>query len=90
MQFSHTGNNGFLGLFIDIGAKGWILLDETTESFCHSGPGLGVLGLNGAGKSTLLRIIAGLDDDYLGTIDQKKGVTFGSNLVTTPQLLSTI
>ena len=42
-------------------------------------------GLNGSGKSTLLRIIAGLDDDYLGKIDQKKGVTFG-NLPQEPEL----
>ncbi len=41
------------------------------------GAKIGVLGLNGSGKSTLLRIIAGLDDDYLGKIDRNKGVTFG-------------
>ena len=36
-----------------------------------------MLGLNGAGKSTLLKIIAGLDDDYLGEITKNKDVTFG-------------
>ena len=41
------------------------------------GAKIGVLGLNGAGKSTLLRIIAGLDQDYLGNITSQKGVTFG-------------
>ncbi len=30
------------------------------------GAKIGVLGYNGAGKSTLLRIMAGLDDDYIG------------------------
>ena len=30
------------------------------------GAKIGVLGLNGAGKSTLLRIMAGVDEDYLG------------------------
>jgi len=29
-----------------------------------------VLGLNGAGKSTLLRIIAGVDQDYIGEISR--------------------
>jgi len=41
------------------------------------GAKIGVLGLNGSGKSSLLRIIAGLDTDYLGTINMQKGVTFG-------------
>src|SRR5690625_5086570 len=41
------------------------------------GAKIGVLGLNGAGKSTLLRIIAGLDQDYLGKIQAQKGITFG-------------
>ncbi|MFV1981517.1 MAG: energy-dependent translational throttle protein EttA, partial [Rhodothermia bacterium] len=52
------------------------VLENIYLSFFH-GAKIGVLGLNGSGKSTLLRIIAGLDDDYLGKIDQKKGVTFG-------------
>src|SRR5882672_3068874 len=34
-------------------------------SFYH-GAKIGVLGANGAGKSTLLRIMAGVDDDFLG------------------------
>ncbi len=41
------------------------------------GAKIGVLGLNGSGKSTLLRIIAGLDTDYVGTVDGQKGITFG-------------
>ena len=41
------------------------------------GAKIGVLGLNGAGKSTLLRIIAGIDQDYLGQIQVNKGITFG-------------
>lgn len=41
------------------------------------GAKIGVLGLNGSGKSTLLKIIAGLDTDYLGTINAQKGITFG-------------
>src|SRR5712664_1602299 len=34
-------------------------------SFFH-GAKIGVLGANGAGKSSLLRIMAGVDDDFLG------------------------
>jgi ATP-binding cassette ChvD family protein len=41
------------------------------------GAKIGVLGLNGAGKSTLLKIIAGLDDEYVGQITKNKDVTFG-------------
>jgi len=32
----------------------------------YPGAKIGVIGLNGAGKSTLLKIMAGLDDDFLG------------------------
>jgi len=52
------------------------VLENIYLSFFH-GAKIGVLGLNGAGKSTLLKIIAGLDDDYLGKIERQKGVTFG-------------
>ena len=43
----------------------------------YYGAKIGVLGLNGSGKSTLLRIIAGLDEDFLGEIAQSKGYTIG-------------
>lgn len=52
------------------------VLKDIYLSFFY-GAKIGVLGLNGAGKSTLLRIIAGEDDDYLGTISRQKGITFG-------------
>ena len=52
------------------------VLRDIYLSFFH-GAKIGVLGLNGSGKSTLLRIIAGLDDDYLGQIDRNKNTTFG-------------
>ena len=32
----------------------------------YPGAKIGVIGLNGSGKSTLLRIMAGLDDDFIG------------------------
>ncbi|HEU4745305.1 MAG TPA: ATP-binding cassette domain-containing protein, partial [Anaerolineales bacterium] len=43
----------------------------------YYGAKIGVLGLNGAGKSTLLRIIAGLDNDYIGEISRSPGYTTG-------------
>jgi energy-dependent translational throttle protein EttA len=52
------------------------VLKDIYLSFFY-GAKIGVLGLNGAGKSTLLRIIAGIDKDYLGTIQVQKGITFG-------------
>jgi ATP-binding cassette ChvD family protein len=52
------------------------VLKDIYLSFFY-GAKIGVLGLNGAGKSTLLRIIAGIDKDYLGTINAQKGITFG-------------
>jgi energy-dependent translational throttle protein EttA len=52
------------------------VLKDIYLSFYY-GAKIGVLGLNGSGKSTLLRIIAGLDTDYLGTIEGQKGITFG-------------
>ncbi len=41
------------------------------------GAKIGVLGLNGAGKSTLLRMIAGIDQDFNGTVNMNKDVTVG-------------
>jgi len=41
------------------------------------GAKIGVLGLNGAGKSTLLKVMAGIDQEYLGEIAMSKGYTVG-------------
>ncbi len=41
------------------------------------GAKIGVLGLNGTGKSTLLRIMAGLDQDYLGEARPAEGIRIG-------------
>lgn len=41
------------------------------------GAKIGVLGLNGAGKSSLLRIMAGVDQDYLGKAVLSQGYTVG-------------
>jgi ATP-binding cassette ChvD family protein len=43
----------------------------------YYGAKIGVLGLNGAGKSTLLRIMAGVDNDYVGEIHHSPGYTVG-------------
>ena len=43
----------------------------------YYGAKIGVLGLNGAGKSTLLRIMAGVDQEYIGEIAISKGYTVG-------------
>ena len=52
------------------------------------GAKIGVLGLNGSGKSTLLKIMAGVDDEYLGETMLTKGYTRGL-LEQEPQLDST-
>ncbi|MGH7263922.1 MAG: energy-dependent translational throttle protein EttA [Candidatus Rokuibacteriota bacterium] len=41
------------------------------------GAKIGVLGANGAGKSTLLRIMAGVDDDFLGEARPADGIRIG-------------
>jgi energy-dependent translational throttle protein EttA len=45
-------------------------------SFFH-GAKIGVLGANGAGKSSLLRIMAGVDDDFLGEAFPGDGLRIG-------------
>ncbi len=52
------------------------VLRDISLSFYY-GAKIGVLGLNGSGKSTLLKIIAGMDEDYNGTIDSSKNTSFG-------------
>ena len=62
------------------------VLKDIYLSFYY-GAKIGVLGLNGSGKSSLLRIIAGLDQDYLGEITFSKGYSVGL-LEQEPQLES--
>jgi energy-dependent translational throttle protein EttA len=52
------------------------VLKDISLSFYY-GAKIGVLGLNGSGKSSLLRIIAGVDKDFLGTVNANKGISFG-------------
>jgi len=60
------------------------VLRDITLGFYY-GAKIGVLGLNGAGKSTLLRIMAGVDQNYVGEISISKGYTTGM-LEQEPQL----
>src|SRR6185369_9344780 len=43
----------------------------------YPGAKIGVLGSNGAGKSTLLRIMAGVDQDFLGEARPADGIKIG-------------
>src|SRR6266849_5239487 len=43
----------------------------------YPGAKIGVLGANGAGKSTLLKIMAGMDEDFLGEAKPADGVRTG-------------
>src|SRR5215471_10099356 len=52
-----------------------VLKDITLAFF--PGAKIGVLGANGAGKSTLLRIMAGVDDDFLGEAWPADGIRIG-------------
>jgi ATP-binding cassette ChvD family protein len=51
----------------------------------YPGAKIGVLGSNGAGKSTLLRIMAGVDQDFLGEARPLPGIKIGY-LAQEPQL----
>ena len=52
------------------------ILKDISLSF-FPGAKIGVLGLNGSGKSTLLRIMAGVDQDYLGEARPQPGLNVG-------------
>jgi ATP-binding cassette ChvD family protein len=52
------------------------VLEDIWLSFLP-GAKIGVLGLNGSGKSTLLKIMAGIDDDFIGEAWAAPGVTVG-------------
>ena len=52
------------------------ILKDISLSYFY-GAKIGVLGLNGSGKSTLLRIMAGVDDDYVGETAVSPGYSIG-------------
>ncbi len=53
-----------------------VILEDITLAFLP-GAKIGVLGANGAGKSSLLRIMAGVDDDFVGEAQPAAGVRVG-------------
>ncbi|MFQ5559218.1 MAG: energy-dependent translational throttle protein EttA [Nitrospinota bacterium] len=53
-----------------------LILKDISLSYFY-GAKIGVLGLNGSGKSTLLRIMAGVEQDFLGQAVLSKGYTVG-------------
>src|SRR5512140_2471303 len=52
------------------------IIKDISLSFFH-GAKIGLLGLNGAGKSTVLRIMAGVDDEYVGEVQRQSGIRIG-------------
>lgn len=52
------------------------ILKDISLSF-FPGAKIGVLGLNGSGKSSLLRIMAGLDQEYIGEARPMPGINVG-------------
>jgi sulfate-transporting ATPase len=52
------------------------ILDEITLAFFF-GAKIGVIGGNGSGKSSLLRIMAGLDEEFMGSVNRAKSATVG-------------
>ena len=56
------------------GAK--IILDDITLSFFF-GARIGVIGSNGSGKSSLLRIMAGIDNEFIGSCLKAKNLEVG-------------
>jgi len=52
------------------------VLKDISLSYYY-GAKIGVLGLNGSGKSTLLKIIAGIDNEYDGTIQKAQNYSIG-------------
>ena len=53
-----------------------IILEDISLSF-FPGAKIGVLGLNGSGKSSLLRIMAGIDQEYLGEARPQSDIKIG-------------
>ena len=52
------------------------VLKDINLSF-YPGAKIGIVGENGSGKSTVLKIMAGMDDDFLGKAELTKGFTRG-------------
>ncbi len=53
-----------------------VIIKDMSLSFFH-GAKIGILGANGSGKSTFLRIIAGLDNNYKGSVKVSERLKLG-------------
>ncbi len=53
-----------------------VILENVNLSFFH-GAHIGVIGANGSGKSSLLRILAGLDNEFMGSCQSAKNLRIG-------------
>ncbi|MBI4827358.1 MAG: energy-dependent translational throttle protein EttA [Nitrospinae bacterium] len=52
------------------------VFENINLAFYH-GAKIGVVGENGTGKSTLLKIMAGVEHEFMGTAEPKKGIRIG-------------
>ena len=71
MQYIYT----MIGVSKIVPPKREIIKDISLSFF--PGAKIGLLGLNGAGKSTVLRIMAGVDNDFLGEARPQPGIKIG-------------
>ncbi|GAB3348632.1 energy-dependent translational throttle protein EttA [Lysobacter tyrosinilyticus] len=79
MQYIYTMN----GVSKVVPPKRQIIKDISLSFF--PGAKIGLLGLNGAGKSTVLKIMAGVDQDFVGEARPQPGIKVGY-LAQEPQL----
>ncbi len=68
--------------------NGRVVIEDISLSF-YPGAKIGVIGVNGSGKSTLLKIMAGIDEDFLGHAWRDPGARVGY-LPQEPQLDDTL
>ena len=78
-QYIYTMN----GVSKTVPPKRQIIKDISLSFF--PGAKIGLLGLNGAGKSTVLKIMAGVDQDFVGEARPQPGIKVGY-LAQEPQL----
>ena len=71
MQYIYTMN----GVSKTVPPKRQIIKDISLSFF--PGAKIGLLGLNGAGKSTVLKIMAGVDQDFIGEARPQPGIKVG-------------
>ena len=75
MHFQSNIDLSHLGITQDKNINRNLSMEKLVEETVLNGEG--VLGLNGSGKSTLLRIMAGVEEDFLGNAVLSKGYRVG-------------